>query len=336
MAQASAAQNRHEKTHGGLPSPMVGLRYSNLEGRLWRLVESPVDRTIESMVLNFAGLEEAERNAMRDSLTMDDFYTLLTFVRRCALATLRNGAPGRIKPAFIAIAMIELERIDWRDLLVAIWLVQYTGQRQGVSVTNFVSRAIELAEPQTAEALRRNRTARIDLAESCGYREVSTSEGVALFETGYVRFSPNANLAGIAFDVAVALEDNGYEIGSVQIACDLPLTWLDSREGSAIARMVAEFSGCISINGVPRADPDPMSSGQSLLVFVGEAASENDALEVAKAAENSSYPLRSQIGLASGRLCAVIIQRSWIADTPPLEDVRSLERLRIVFERLFA
>lgn len=334
IAQARAAQNRHDEEHGSQPSPMAGLRYSNAEGRLWRWVESPIDSSIEAIVADFAGLDHAQRNAMRDSLTMDDFYTLLTFTRRCALATLRSGEPSKLEPAFIAIAMIELERIDWRDLLVANWLVRYAGQRQGVSVKDFVSRAIELAEPQTAEALRRDRSARIDLAESCGYREVSTPEGVALFETGYERFSPSANLAGIAFDVAVALEGNGYAIRSVKVACDLPLTWLRSRDGSAIAKMVRRFSGCISINGVPSLDPEPKPSGQGLLVFLAEAASVDDAMEVAAAAESSSDSLRTQIGLASGRLCAVIIQRSWMADTPPLEDKSSLERLRTVFERL--
>jgi hypothetical protein len=334
MAQASAAQRRHEKTHGAPSSPLADLRYSSIENRLWRWVDSPIDSRIEAVVTEFATLGEAERNSMRDSLSMDDFYTLFTFARRRALAVLRGSEAGQIETAFVSIAMIDLERVDWRDLIVANSLLCYAGERIGAPVADLVSRTIQFAEPKTAEALVRQRTTRIDLAQSCGYREVRTSEGVALFETGYEHFSPQADLERIAFESAVVLENNGYEIEDISLASDLPLTWLDGDDGSAIAKVVRSLSGCVAIHGVPRADPAPKTSGQSLLVFLGEAASERDACEIATAAENASSSQRTELGLASRRICAVIIQHSWMADTPPMEDAHSLERLRGVFERL--
>lgn len=334
MAQASAAQRRHEETHGALNSPLADLRYSSIEHRLWRWVDSPIDSRIEPVVTDFAVLGEAERNSVRDSLSMDDFYTLIAFARRRALAVLRGSEAGQIEPAFVSIAMIDFERVDWRDLLMTISLVCYAGERIGAPVADLVSRTLQLAETKTAEALMRQRTGRIDLAESCGYREVRTPEGVALFDTGYEHFSPQADLERIAFDSAIALENNGYEIENISLASDLPLTWLDGRDGSAIARMARSFSGCVAIHGVPRADPAPRTSGQMLLVFLGEAASERDAREIAAAAENASSSQRTELGLASRRICAVIIQSSWMADMPPMENAGSLERLRGVFERL--
>lgn len=334
MAQASAAQRRHEEAHGAPNSPLADLRYSSIENRLWRWVDSPIDNRIEPVVRDFAVMGEVERNLVRDSLSMDDFYTLLAFSRRRALAVLRGSEAGQIEPAFVSLAMIDIERVDWRDLPMAISLVCYAGERIGAPVADLVSRTIQLAEPKTAEALMRQRTTRIDLAESCGFQEVRTSEGVALFDTGFEHFSPQADLEKIAFDSAVALENSGYEIENISLASDLPLTWLDGRDGSAIAKMARSLSGCVSIHGVPRADPAPRSSGQMLLVFLGEAASERDAREIAAAAENASSSQRTELGLASRRICAVIIQSSWMADTPPMENARSLERLRDVLERL--
>lgn len=334
MAHASAAQRRHEEAHGPLNSPMADLRYSSVEHRLWRWVDSPIDSRIETIVTDFAALGEVERNSVRDSLSMDDFYTLLTFARRRALAVLRGSEATQIDPAFVSIAMIDLERIDWRDLLMANSLVCYAGERTGAPVADLVTRTIQLAERKTAEAITSQRTTRIDLAQSCGYREVRTSEGVALFDTGYEHFSPQADLERIAFESAVALENNGYEIEDISLASDLPLTWLDGRDGSPIAKMARSFSGCVAIHGVPRVDPAPKTSGQSLLVFLGEAASERDAREIAAAADNASSSQRTELGVASGRICAVIIQHSWMADTPPMENAHSLERLRGVFERL--
>jgi len=336
VADAMAAQRRHSARSGGRSSSLANLRYSTKESCLWRWTDSPVDDDILAEVAHFAQLDQAERRTVRDSLTMDDFYTLLTFARRCALASLRCGDAGRIETALIALAMIELERIDWRDLSIASALVRYGGQSLGLPVASLVNRAVQMAEPQTARALAGDRTARVDLAQSCGYRVVRTPEGVVLFETGYEHFAPKADLARIAFEIASELEADGYEISSVEVARDIPLTWLSADEGTPISRMVQCFSGCVSIRGVPRADPAPESSGQSILVFVAEAASEENARAVAAAADTSSGPLQTQMGLASGRLCAVIIQWSWMADTPPLEDLRSLERLRPVVERLLA
>lgn len=334
MAQARAAQRRHEETHGARHSPLADLHYWSTENRLWRWVDSPIDSRIEPVVTNFATLGEAERNLVRDSLSMEDFYTLFAFARRRALALLRGSEAGQIEPAFVSLAMIDVERVDWRDLIMANSLVCYVGERIGAPVTDLVRRTIQLAEPETAEVLMSQRTTRIDLAESCGYQEVRTSEGVALFDTRYERFAPQADLARIAFDSAVALEKNGFEIESISLASNLPLTWLDGRDGSAIARMARTLSGCVAIHGLPHADAASTSSGQMLLVFLGEAASESDAREIAAAAENSSSLQRTELGLASGRLCAVIVQSSWLADTPPMENARSLERLRGVFERL--
>jgi hypothetical protein len=308
MAQASAAQRRHEETHGAPNSGLNDLRYSSIESRLWRWVDSPIDSRIESLVTDFAALGEAERNSVRNSLSMDDFYTLFTFARRRALAVLRGSEAPQIEPAFVSLAMINIERVDWRDLLMANSLVCYAGERIGAPVADLVSRTIQLSEQRTAEALMRQRTTRIDLAQSCGYREVRTSEGVALFDTGYEHFSPQADLERVAFESAVAFENNGYEIEDISLASDLPLTWLDGSDGSTIARIARSLSGCVAIHGVPRADPAPQSSGQSLLVFLGEAASESDAGEIAAAAENASNSQKTELGLASRRIFAVIVE----------------------------
>jgi hypothetical protein len=336
MAQAIAAQRRHEETHGALNSPLADLSYPSIESRLWRWVDSPIDGRIEPVVTDFAVLGEEERNSVRSSLSMDDFYTLLTFVRRRALAILRGSEARKIEPAFVSLAMIDFERVDWRDLITANSLVCYAAERIGAPVADLVRRTIKLAEPKTAEVLMRRRTTPIDLAESCGYREVRTPEGVALFDTGYEHFAPEANLERFAFDSAIALENNGYEIERISLATDLPLTWLGGRDGSAIAKVARSLSGCVAIHGVPRADRAARSSGQMLLVFLGEAASERDAREIAAAAENASSSQRTELGLASRRIFAVTIQSSWVADTPPMEDAHSLERLRGVFERLLS
>ena len=334
MAQAMEAQKQHDSQRCVQQSPLADLRYSREECRLWRWSESGVDISVEKIVIDFANSAPTQRNTMRDSMTMDDFYTLLTFARRCALSSLRTGEAYKIEMALTALAMIDLARVDWRDLLVASRLVRYAGQRLDAPPKDIVTRTAQMAEPKTAESLLVDGTARINLSESCGYKEIVTSEGVALYQTGYKRFAPKANLAETAFAVAVALEDNDYEISDIEVASDIPMIWLDNHERSPIAKMVGNMSGCARIHGSPRSDTHPLSSGQFLLVFVAEASSEEDATEIAVVAQNSSNPESTQLGIASGKLCVVIIQGSCMTETLPMEDALSLERLRIVLERL--
>lgn len=336
IASARAPQQRHDEANGHLTSPLFDFRYTGLESRTWRWIEAPVDRSIETQVEKFAGSADVARDALRDELSMDDFYTLLTFARRSAYDALRSGEIGQIEPAFNALAMISLERIDWRDFLVASRLVRFAGQHLQAPVSYLVSRAARLAEPHTAQLLEEDSTARIDLAKACGKREVCTSDGLALFDTGFERFSPDADLAQVGFECAMSLQEEGYEIETIEVASDIPLVWLNTSKGSAVAKMVRKVTGCVTLHGVPRADPAPQSSGQSLLVFLAEAASASDAREIVAAAERPLSPTETQFGHSAGRLCAVIIQRSWMANTPPLEDMRSLERLRTVFDRLLA
>lgn len=236
MAQAIEAQEQHDILRGAQPSPLAELRYSDVECRLWRWSESSVDISIEKIVADFANFSEPQRNNMRNSITIDDFYTLLTFARRCALSSLRTGETYKIEMALTAMAMIELARVDWRDLLVASRLVRYAGQRLDAPLKDILTRTAQMAEPKTAEALLVDGTARINLFESCGYQEVVTSEGVALFQTGYKRFAPKANLAEIAFAVAVALVESDYETSDIEVASDIPLIWLVSRDRLSLRR----------------------------------------------------------------------------------------------------
>lgn len=328
LAQAVEAQRQHDARQVRRRSPLADLRYAEAECRLWRWTDSVLDSAIEAVVADFVRLAPSEREAMRDSLTLEDFYTLITFARRCVLSALRTDEADRMGVAFTAIAMVALARVDWRDVLVAIWLARYAGQRLNAPVADIAARVARLAEPETAKALLTDRNKPVKLEEACGYREVVTPRGVALFNTSYAPFSPTADIAAIAFAAALALEAEGYAISNIQLATDLPLVWLNCDERSPLAKMVGGFSGCASISGVPTADPDLESSGQTLLVFIAEAASASDARDVALAAQGASDEERTMIGIASGRLCAVIIQRSFMVDTLPLEDPVGLERLR--------
>ena len=335
LAAAREADVRHAAQAAAGPSPMAGQRYSREAVRLWCWTGSPVDGAIAALAADFATLPAPARRQLRARLTMDDFYELVTFARRSALAALRGGDASPLARAFTALAMIAPARIDWRDLSVAAGLVSGAGQIVGAPVAAWVESAAALAEPDCAKVLREFRQAAPDLAAHCGLRVVETSEGIALFDTGFRPYAPNVDLAGVALACARTLETQGYAVETITLAKDLPPVWLGASEhGLPLARMVEGLSGVVSLSAVPLSDPEPWVSGQHLLVFLAEARSGAEADAIAHAAQMRSREDCRQIGVASGMLCAIVIQRSLLAGTAPLESPEGLERLRAVLEGL--
>lgn len=334
MARPDGADD-HDAARGTAgPSPMAELRYPREAVRLWRWTDSPLDETIAALTTEFAALSAVDRERMRARLMEGDFGTLMVFAERSALAALRTDDQAVIEPALAALAMITRDRIDYRDLTMTAGLVCSTARMIKAPVARLVGCVAGIAEPGCARILQTCSEAKPDLAKVSGLRKVSTSGGVVLFRTGFHRQSPQSDLAGLAFDCAQALEGVGYDIDSITLDSVLPPVWLGAPAGSPMARLAKSLTSCVSLDGTIRSDPDPLSSGQHLLAFIAEMRSDGYAAAIARAAQERAQPGCNQLGIASGRLCAVIAQRSWLADTPPLEASARLERLRPLFERM--
>src|SRR5262249_26963862 len=106
------------------PSPIHKKRYTfvRCETSLIKPAPHPLDDTIASLCRKFVRSRQAQRQTLRASLSMDDFYTLLTFAHRAAVFALRDRgavgvAAGRrcavgVADGLTGVAMIEAERVD--------------------------------------------------------------------------------------------------------------------------------------------------------------------------------------------------------------------------------
>jgi hypothetical protein len=99
-------------------SPLAGVAYDAQRGEfdLHRYVPSETDDEIRS----FLGAYTPE---MQAALTEADFYKLLTFARRTALAVIRGADESRLDEARAAIRAVDEERVDFRDVVVSSALV---------------------------------------------------------------------------------------------------------------------------------------------------------------------------------------------------------------------
>lgn len=76
-----------------------------------------------------------------------------------------------------------------------------------------------------------------------------------------------------------------------------------------------------------RAEP-PGDRAHFLLVYLVEARDEADAGTIAAAARDRVLDGAVELGIAAGRLCAVVIARTAVHGVPEIEDDVSLARLR--------
>lgn len=160
---------------------------------------------------------------------MDDLYTLLSYGKRAAVFALRERSAQPLIDGLRAIAMIEAERTDPRDILWTLALLHHAAERIGQEPERLFRDAASLAEPQVAQMLvdfPRQSASERDLKHSWGYEELSTPNGPGLIGWGFEEYDPTYDLKLVAVEIAHLLGLDRYQTDEVQIASDLPAVWL--------------------------------------------------------------------------------------------------------------
>ncbi len=130
----------------------LGTSYKTLPGELDLLnpLAQPADEVIARHCRIFAGATPAERQAIWTAMTESDFYALMQFGDRCAVFAVRRNDAALIEAGLTAVAMVERDRIDYRDFrydcLAAATL------SLGLDHDAVFEKAAALAEPKVAAA----------------------------------------------------------------------------------------------------------------------------------------------------------------------------------------
>ena len=126
-ARAAAAEEAHRSAHADRPSPLLGLSYSKSAGEfdLTRFVNSDSDERLRSLLDSWHQSSTTDFTGIRDAMTMDDFYTLITFAQRATLRSLRENTTHWARSGTTGIAAIASSRVDWRDVSRAAALLAY-------------------------------------------------------------------------------------------------------------------------------------------------------------------------------------------------------------------
>jgi hypothetical protein len=327
MADAIAAEQEHRAAAAsGRPSPLEGVAYdaTRHEHDLLRPADSPVDAAVLRLVEAFDHAGTTEREDLRSRLSLNDFYTLITFARRSCVRALRDDDARPAVAGLTALVMVDADRVDWRDVLVALALVSFVLRELGGGVDSLFNDAISRATPGVAEMLVRFiRPSSEDLDPvNWGVRLVETTDGLGLVDTGYEFFDPSVDLLGMSLAVSDAVEGDEYRMSSPRIAERLPVVWLPGADPKAANRVVDSCVGCVVLSGrLNRGGVNPGS--QQITVFLVEAGSEDDAEMLERWASGGSH---AALGVRHGSLFCLVVARSFVEGVAAHETADSLER----------
>jgi hypothetical protein len=331
LAAVHSAEQRRLQS-GEIPkSPMPAGTYDFWRGEqsLIDPVKNSLDSALRELCRSFAETDEESRTRMRESISMDEFYTLCQFSKRAAVFAIREHDVDWMVNGLTAIAMIEQERTDFRDVLWALAVLYHSAKRNGVDPDALLRNAAAMSEPSISELIGgfiRRPLADKDLQVTWGYDEVTTSHGIGLIGRSINRYGPNCDLKKVALEIAEYVTTDKYQPASVEIATELPAIWLASKDNRALDKILKAASGTASINAQLRPNEHPSYESQILLVFVVETENDEAARSLLEMCVNKKPSDYCMAGVSEGRLFCLIVARSFVEGIESFETSESLAR----------
>jgi hypothetical protein len=267
---------------------------------------------------------------------MGDFYTLITYARRMTVMSLRQNDSFPAISGLTALAMIDRERLDWRDLSWAAGLLSFTLVTLGEDTRDKFSEAATLAEAGTAETLRRFENSPASDLRPWRFRAVETTDGLGLVSDEGQPYEPTVDLLRLSEAWGKFVEDDGvWSVDEPTVGSRLPKVWL-RQGGDELDVVLGALRGCVSVRGYLVGDSNSLQSEQMLLTFIAEATLPQGAETIAEASGPGASESFVGFGLANGPVCAVVVSRSIAVGVDGLETSQSIERFRSVLQGVLA
>lgn len=332
LAAAHAKEaERLQRTGGATDSPFPDGAYERREGELGLLNPSPqdFDQALRKFCAEFATGSQEERAALREAIPMDQFYTLMSFADRSAVFALREQDAAILHDGLSALAIIDAQRTDYRDILMSLALLNHSAERLNIDTAAAFESAAKLAEPRTAELLRSfvKRDPRSKaLGKSWGYREVELDSGIGFVSSGFAPYEPQFDLVALGMGFAAALDaDELYQARSVEIASKLQPIWLSGVDDQRVEEILSKASAGMSVRA-GSTDRENNRSEKFVFVFTVELDSPESARTLVEISKKTKREGTSTLGFAEGNVFSLIVARSMGQGVEPIEKGDSLER----------
>ena len=338
FANARMAEARRKRNDAGSKSPMPAGDYDFWRGEISLInpTKLALDSELSALAERFAGSDKKTQANMRTSISMDEFYTLLTFSRRSAVFAMREQNVKWARNGLTAIAMIEAERVDYRDILVALSLFYHSSKRVGADPDKLFRDVAKLAEPNVAKLLTNyvdrpagHQTIRTFL----GHDEVETAGGVGFIGWGGDDYHPTYDLKKIVVNIADVIDKDQYQTSSVQVAADLPAVWLEAPANPSLKSVLKRVRAGASIHAKLRTNP-PTPFGHTLMLFLVETEDSSAAQELLEMSRRKLAKDHAILAIAQDKLFCLLIGSSVQQGVPSIETAEKLQRFSPAFTEI--
>lgn len=338
MAAALAFEKQHRAKHARAISPLgsASQGYSEGAGELTDVREEPVDVAITAFCATYASADDVTRGQLRDALTTEEFYTLLLFCKRASVLARRQHSTERLKAAFTAVAAVDTQRVDYRDVLVTLAILRHAAMELDQSFREWFESAAQIASRHQANLLRSfaDRDAGSASLRAMGFTSVC---GGGLIASGFDRYEPTCDLQGIVLDLAGMLRRDCY-CATVTVADNLPDVWLRGVDDARLRELLKRVRGGAKATGYPRAMEGAAAAFQLIFLFVIELPSAADAdklLQLARKKANTPSDAVLQ-GFASGAVFCLLVTRTVVQGIAAVETAQSVQRFAEEIQKILA
>jgi hypothetical protein len=243
---------------------------------------------------------------------------LLTFAHRVTVRALR-GQTDQLSRGWLA--LVDLERVDWRYAAVATGLLSCAAARTNTLCPPDL--ALAVASPATAKLLRQYSKADPSGPTVGGYREVTTREGPSLVEDYGHAYEPTVDLLAVAESLAEVIESDRYQLTGITTGSEIASVWLPAQDAET-EQARKNVGACLSVSAAPRGEAAAVFPAQTFLAYVAECATPENASRLANAAQQPASSEVAELAVSHGRFCVVVIARSTVKGVAPLESTSSI------------
>lgn len=332
LLKAEEAEKRRKASGEAGVSPMPAGKYEFNAEELGLVNPKPnaLDSAITALCRRYAQSDPETRRHMRRSINGDELYTLWDFANRAAVFGLRERSAARLADGLTALALIEMERVDFRDLHMSFGMLKYSAERIGADHKKLLRDAADLAEPGTAELLRTGLTSPAG-NRPAGHVEVMTEDGVGFVGWFYPkRYEPTYDLKRAAVDVArLVAADGKFRPVTPWVGYDFPGGLLKTGDEGTLERALRSVRASANVDAWLEPGIRPEEEFWQLDVYLVETEDEESArtlLDAARGKKSSDFHL---LALREGRLFCVVVADATTRGAREYETPESLRR----FER---
>lgn len=318
-------------------SPLDEFSYSNYSGE--RVLEDPkendLDKKIIELGLKYKSSNKSNRDRLRNALTQDDIYSLLTFCQRATIFGIR-GNPEYLKYGMTIISMIDVDRCDYRDALVSLSFLNHGMNKMNINSDVLYQESIKLASKKMGELIssfQKRKPNDKTIEAMTGYTEYKFKEGIGFVSCGYSEYLPIHDLPSIALEISEYLMQDKYLRGQITIAESLSLYWVDSETDETVQKSLNQSIGTVSLNSNPKEEFTKDNMSQMLLLFIVEFKTKEEANSFLKLIETEESKF-ARIYNAVDEIFYILIERSIKEGAEDFESTESLLRFKEPMEKI--